>query len=35
VNREVESLWKIAATVCCLMSAGALAFAYTRIVWAL
>lgn len=35
VNREIESLWKLAATVCCVVSAGALAFAYTRIVWAL
>ncbi|MDA0204021.1 MAG: rhomboid family intramembrane serine protease [Acidobacteria bacterium] len=35
VNREIESLWKTAATVCCLVATGALAFAYTRIVWAL
>lgn len=35
VNRGIESLWKVAAAFCCLVSAGALAFAYTRIVLAL
>ena len=35
VNRGIESLWKVAPAFCCLVSAGALAFAYTRIVLAL
>lgn len=35
VNRDIETLWKLAAALCCLASAGALAFAYLRIVRAL
>lgn len=35
VNRDIESLWKSAATLCCLATAGALAFAYWRVIQAL
>jgi rhomboid protease GluP len=35
VNRDIETLWKLAAAVCCLATAAALAFAYSRVVMAL
>lgn len=35
VNRDIETLWKSAATVCCLVTAAALAFAYWRVIQAL
>lgn len=35
VNRDVESLWKMAAALCVLGTAAALAYVYVRVVWAL
>jgi rhomboid protease GluP len=35
VNREIDSLWKMAATLCALVTAAALAYVYAGVVWAL
>jgi rhomboid protease GluP len=35
VNRDIETLWKLAAAICCLASVAALAFVYSRITLAL